>query len=162
VDANVKAIRIALFNMPITSSLRVFGSILILWSATLLFQSGALNIATQLGDLVAFLQYQMLLFMPLLTLSNVYIQYQSAMAGLERMFDVLDTEIEVKELPPNEILELLPLEKEIKFNHITFGYDPKTPVIKDVSLNIPHNQKVAIVGPTGAGKSTLINLLCRF
>lgn len=162
VDANVKAIRIALFNMPITSSLRVFGSILILWSATLLFQSGALNIATQLGDLIAFLQYQMLLFMPLLTLSNVYIQYQSAMAGLERMFDVLDTEIEVKELPPNEIIELLPLEKEIKFDHITFGYDPKTPVIKDVSFNIPHNQKVAIVGPTGAGKSTLINLLCRF
>jgi ATP-binding cassette subfamily B multidrug efflux pump len=162
VDANVKAIRISQFYMPVTSSLRVFGSILILWFATLLYQSGALNVATQLGDLIAFLQYQMLLFMPLLTLSNVYIQYQSAMAGLERMFDVLDTEIEVKELPPNEILELPPLKKEIRFDHVTFGYDPKIPVIKDVSFNIPHNQKVAIVGPTGAGKSTLINLLCRF
>jgi len=162
VDANVKAIRLAQFSMPVNSSLRVFGTILILWSATLLFNTGALDVATQLGDLIAFLQYQMLLFMPLLMLSNVYIQYQSAMAGLERMFDVLDTEIEVKELPANEILELPLLEKEIAFNHVTFGYDPKTPVIRDVSFNIPHNKRVAIVGPTGAGKSTLINLLCRF
>jgi ATP-binding cassette subfamily B multidrug efflux pump len=162
VDANVKAIRLAQFSMPMNSSLRVFGTVLILWSATLLFRSGALDVKTQLGDLVAFLQYQMLLFMPLLTLSNVYIQYQSAMAGLERMCDVLDTDIEVKELSTGEIAELPPLQKEIRFDHVNFGYDSKTTVIRDVSFNIPHNQKVAIVGPTGAGKSTLINLLCRF
>jgi ATP-binding cassette subfamily B multidrug efflux pump len=54
------------------------------------------------------------------------------------------------------------LEQSIVFDHVTFGYDPKVPVIHEVSFDIPRNKKVAIVGPTGAGKSTLINLLCRF
>ncbi|MDQ1280535.1 MAG: ATP-binding cassette, subfamily multidrug efflux pump [Thermoproteota archaeon] len=162
VKSNLNAARISLSSMPVTSSMRILGTVLILWFATTLYQSGVLNVSTQLGILVAFLEYQMQLFMPLMTISQVYIQYQSAMSGLERMFDVLDTDVEVKELPQNEILELPPLEKEILFDHVTFGYDQKVPVIHDVSFNIPYNQKVAIVGPTGAGKSTLINLLCRF
>jgi ABC-type multidrug transport system fused ATPase/permease subunit len=57
---------------------------------------------------------------------------------------------------------LSPLQQEIRFHRVSFGYDPAVPVIRDVSFTIPHNQRVAIVGPTGAGKSTLINLLCRF
>lgn len=162
VKANLHAARLAQGFGPIISSMRVTGTVLILWFAALMYQSGALSITTQLGVLIAFLEYQMQLFFPVMTLSQVYIQYQSAMSALERMFDVLDTEVEVKELPANEILELPTLGKEILFNHVTFGYDPKVPVIRDVSFNIPYNQKVAIVGPTGAGKSTLINLLCRF
>ncbi len=162
VEANLHATRISLSFRPLIDSIRVSGTVVILWFAALLYQSGALSVETQIGVLVAFLEYQIQLFMPIMTISNVYIQYQSAMSALERMFDILDTEVEVKELPPKEVTELLPLEKEIMFNHVTFGYDSKIPVIQDVSFNIPHNQKVAIVGPTGAGKSTLINLLCRF
>ncbi len=104
----------------------------------------------------------MQLFLPIMMLSQVFIQYQAAMSALERMFDILDTEIEVKELPPGEAIELPPIGKEILFDHVTFGYDRNVPVIRNVTFNIPHDQKVAIVGPTGAGKSTLINLLCRF
>lgn len=162
VEANLHATRVSVSYMPIASSTRILGTVLILWFAALLYRSGTLSVSTQIGVLVAFLEYQMQLFLPIMTISSVYMQYQAAMAALERMFDVLDTDVEVKELPPNEIKELPPLEKEIRFDHVTFGYDPRVPVIHDVSFNIPYNQKVAIVGPTGAGKSTLINLLCRF
>lgn len=137
VKANLHAARISLSSMPVVGSMRILGTVLILWFATLLYQSGVLSVTTQLGILVAFLEYQMQLFMPLMTVSQAYIQYQSAMSGLERMFDVLDTDVEVKELPPNEILELPPLEKEIQFDHVTFGYDQKVPVIHAVSFNIP-------------------------
>lgn len=162
VDANLYASRISLSYMPAISSIRILGTILILWFGVLLYQTGALSVTTQIGVLVAFLEYQMLLFFPLMTISQLYTQYQMAMAALERMFDILDTQVEVKELPPNEIVELPPLKEGIIFNHVTFGYDPKVPVIRDVSFDIANNEKVAIVGPTGAGKSTLINLLCRF
>jgi ATP-binding cassette subfamily B protein len=112
--------------------------------------------------MVAFLEYQMLIFQPLMNISNVYAQYQSAMSGVERMFDVLDTDVEVKELPPEERRELKGINDRIRFEKVSFGYDPAVPVIRNVSFTIGNNQKVAIVGPTGAGKSTLINLLCRF
>lgn len=160
VDANLYASRVSLTYMPAIETMRVFGIVLILWFATFLFR--AMNVTTQQGVLVAFLEYQALLFMPMMTLSRIYVQYQQAMSALERMFDVIDTQVEVKELPTGEALELQPLQDEIHFNNVTFGYNPKVPVIKSVSFNIPHNRKVAIVGPTGAGKSTLINLLCRF
>ena len=162
VEANLYASKISLSYMPAISSIRVLGTILILWFAALLYQNNLLSVTTQIGVLVAFLEYQMLLFFPLMTISQLYTQYQMAIAALERMFDILDTQVEVKELPPNEIVELPPLKEGIIFNHGTFGYDPKVPVIRDVSFDIANNEKVAIVGPTGAGKSTLINLLCRF
>ena len=162
VNANVHATKISVVRMPLVGTMRILGTILILWFGTSLYQSGALSSITQLGIIIAFLEYQMQLFFPIMTLSNIYVQYQAAMSALERMYDILDTDVEVKELPPNEIIELQPLRKEIKFDKVTFGYDPNVQVIRDVSFNIPKNHKVAIVGPTGAGKSTLINLLCRF
>ncbi len=162
VQANLRASRVSLSYMPAISSLRVLGTVLVLFSGAALYQTGVLSVYTQLGVLVAFLEYQMLLFFPLMTLSQFYTQYQAAMSAMERMFDILDTQVEVKELPPDEAIELLPLRDKIVFDKITFGYDPKMPVIHDVSFEIPRNKRVAIVGPTGAGKSTLINLLCRF
>ena len=162
VKANIQAAKISFGFRPAIDTMRVVGTVLILWFATIQYQSGALLVKTQLGVLVAFLEYQMQLFLPIMMLSQVFIQYQAAMAALERMFDILDTDVEVGELPSGKAVELPPLEKEIRFDHVTFGYDPNVPVIRNVTFNIPHNQRVAIVGPTGAGKSTLINLLCRF
>ena len=162
VDSNLYASRVSLSYMPAVSSLRILGTVLVLFFGAGLYQSGILSADTQLGVLIAFLEYQMLLFFPLMTLSQFYTQYQAAMSALERMFDVLDTQVEVKELPPNEVHALSPLEDKIVFDRVTFGYDSKVPVIHDVSFDIPRNKRVAIVGPTGAGKSTLINLLCRF
>jgi ATP-binding cassette subfamily B protein len=162
VEANLHASRISLGYMPAMSSLRVFGTILILWFASIFFQTHVLNVETQLGVLVAFLEYQMLIFAPLADISQLYTQYHSAMSAVERMFEVLDTSVEVKELPARECVELPGLQDEIRFDHVSFGYNRDVPVIKDVCFNVGNNQKVALVGPTGAGKSTLINLLCRF
>lgn len=162
VEANINAVKISTSYMPVVSSLRIFGTILIFFFGVALYQTGVLSSVTQLGIMVAFLEYQMLIFQPLMSISNVYAQYQSAMSGVERMYDVIDTDIEVKELPPNECYELGGVGNQICFDKVSFGYDPAVPVIKNVSFNIGSNQKIAIVGPTGAGKSTLINLLCRF
>jgi ABC-type multidrug transport system fused ATPase/permease subunit len=162
VRANVGAVKISTSYMPVVSSLRILGTILILLFGVALYQTGILSSITQVGVMVAFLEYQMLIFQPLMNISNVYAQYQSAMSGVERMFDVLDTDVEVKELPPEERRELKGINDRIRFEKVSFGYDPAVPVIRNVSFTIGSNQKVAIVGPTGAGKSTLINLLCRF
>jgi ATP-binding cassette subfamily B protein len=162
VRANVGAVKISTSYMPVVSSLRILGTILIFLFGIALYQTGILSSTTQVGVMVAFLEYQMLIFQPLMNISNVYAQYQSAMSGVERMFDVLDTDVEVKELPPEERRELKGINDRIRFEKVSFGYDPAVPVIRNVSFTIGSNQKVAIVGPTGAGKSTLINLLCRF
>jgi len=114
-----------------------------------------------IGTLVAFIEYQFSYFMPLMDLVAVYDQYQSAMAAVERMFDLIDTTEEVKELPTGEALDLGTIET-VGFENVTFGYDPKIPVVRNVSFFLDNSKKLAIVGPTGAGKSTIINLLARF
>jgi ATP-binding cassette subfamily B protein len=114
-----------------------------------------------IGTLVAFIEYQFSYFMPLIDLINVYDQYQSALAAIERMFDLIDTSLEVKELPAEES-EVIETINSVAFENVTFGYDPKIPVINNISFTLEASKKLAIVGPTGAGKSTMINLLTRF
>ena len=101
-------------------------------------------------------------YTPLRSLARIYDLYTSSLASSERIFSLQDTTPEVKELPEESRVELAPFEREIRFENVSFGYDPKSPVIKNVSLSIKRNEKIAIVGSTGSGKSTLINLLCRF
>jgi ATP-binding cassette subfamily B protein len=83
------------------------------------------------------------------------------MAAIERMFDVVDTNPEVKELSADKAVKIRKIE-DVKFEKVTFGYDPKIIVVKNVDFDINATNKLAIVGPTGAGKSTIINLLARF
>jgi ATP-binding cassette subfamily B multidrug efflux pump len=114
-----------------------------------------------LGTIVAFIEYQFLYFMPLMDLVVVYDQYQSAMAATERMFDLIDTTIEVKDPPRDKTVEIDTI-NTVRFENVTFGYDPSIPVVKNVSFTLEGSKKLAIVGATGAGKSTMINLLARF
>ncbi len=83
------------------------------------------------------------------------------MSALERIYDVIDTKVDVTDPPPDKAIEIETI-NEVKFENVTFGYDPKTPVIHDINLHLEGSKKLAIVGPTGAGKSTIINLLERF
>jgi ATP-binding cassette subfamily B protein len=110
---------------------------------------------------VAFIEYQFQYFMPLMDLVVVYDQYHSAMAAIERMFDLVDTKVEVEELPAEKASEI-GIIANVRFENVTFGYDPNMPVVKNVSFTLDDSKKLAIVGPTGAGKSTMINLLARF
>ena len=112
------------------------------------------------GQLVTFLNYVNQYTKPFNDISSVLAELQSALACAERLYSVLDQE-EVKESGKKDLQEEA-VEGTVQFDHISFGYRPNQPLIKDLSISIPPASKVAIVGPTGAGKSTLINLLMRF
>ncbi len=157
VKANLRALRISATYQPLVMLTRVVGTALILWFGSTMALSGEIT----LGTLVAFIEYQFLYFMPVIDLVVVYDQYQSAMAAIERMFDLIDTKVEVEDPPADRAVEVKTID-DVRFENVTFGYDQNIPVIKDVSFTLEEAKKLAIVGPTGAGKSTLINLLARF
>lgn len=112
------------------------------------------------GQLVTFLNYVNQYTKPFNDISSVLAELQSALACAERHYSVLDQE-EVKESGKKDLQEEA-VEGAVQFDHVSFGYRSDQPLIKDLSISIPPASKVAIVGPTGAGKSTMINLLMRF
>ena len=112
------------------------------------------------GQLVTFLNYVNQYTKPFNDISSVLAELQSALACAERLYSVLDQE-EVKESGKRDLQEEA-VDGAVQFEHVSFGYRPDQTLIKDLSISIPPASKVAIVGPTGAGKSTLINLLMRF
>ena len=112
------------------------------------------------GQLVTFLNYVNQYTKPFNDISSVLAELQSALACAERLYNVLDQE-EVRESGKRD-LKGEAVQGAVQFDHVSFGYRPDQPLIKDLSISIPPASKVAIVGPTGAGKSTLINLLMRF
>jgi ATP-binding cassette subfamily B protein len=157
VDANLRAMKVSTLYSPTVMLMRIIGTALILWYGALMIRTGELTI----GTLVAFIEYQFAYFTPLIDLTTVYDQYQSAMAGLERMFDLTETKVEVTNPQVEEEIKV-PTIETLAFDNVTFGYDPANPVIHGISFKLEKNKRLAIVGPTGAGKSTIINLLTRF
>ncbi|MFB0543401.1 MAG: ABC transporter ATP-binding protein, partial [Candidatus Bathyarchaeia archaeon] len=137
---------------------QVVGTVALLWYGAIQIVNGNVTF----GTFVAFQQLLMSFFRPLMTIANFYNDFQSAMAGGERVFELLDTEEEAKEAPEAERMELKEVKGEIIYDHVNFEYDPGIPVLKDINLVIHPNEKVALVGPTGAGKTTMTKLLVRF
>lgn len=112
------------------------------------------------GNLQALIQYVMQINQPIQMLTQLSGVLQSALAASQRVFDFLAEENEIQE----EVTGRLPgkVTGEVEFEHVRFGYDPEKPLMNDISFKVKPGQTVAIVGPTGAGKTTLINLLMRF
>jgi ATP-binding cassette subfamily B multidrug efflux pump len=113
-----------------------------------------------IGTIAAFITYSRRFAEPLRQLGNLYNQVQGALAGAERIFEVLDTAPDQND-PPGAI-ELSSVTGEVELDHVTFSYVPGVPVLEDVSLRARPGQRIALVGHTGAGKTTLVNLLSRF
>ena len=157
IKANIHALRVSSIYQPFVLLTRVIGTALILWFGSLMVVSGEITI----GTIIAFIEYQFQYFMPLMDLVVVYDQYQSAMAAIERMFDIIDTEVEVQDPTEDEAVKIKTI-NDVVFENVSFGYDPNIHVVKNVSFTLEDSKKLAIVGPTGAGKSTVINLLARF
>jgi ATP-binding cassette, subfamily B, multidrug efflux pump len=124
---------------------------------------GGLRVATgaiSLGDVQAFIQYSRQFSQPITTVASMANLLQSGIASAERVFQLLDAEEQEPDPVPAKRPD--PVRGAVSFDHVSFRYDPERPLIEDLSLSAEPGQTVAIVGPTGAGKTTLVNLLMRF
>jgi len=123
-------------------------------------ESAGLSGGVSIGLLTAFILYSQRFFDPLHQITQVYSLLQSALAGAERLFELMDTKPEIVEKPG--ALPLANIRGAVVFDHVSFAYEQGKPVLEDISFEAHPGQVVAIVGPTGAGKTTLVNLLSRF
>ncbi|HLU23351.1 MAG TPA: ABC transporter ATP-binding protein [Bacillaceae bacterium] len=119
-----------------------------------------LNRTIQVGDVQAFIQYTQQLSQPMAQAAGIANMIQTALASAERVFALLDEEEEREEIPAQ--VDVNSFKGKITFDHVRFGYEKDKPVIKDLNLEVEPGQTIAIVGPTGAGKTTIINLLMKF
>jgi ATP-binding cassette subfamily B multidrug efflux pump len=156
-QANIRSVLIFAIFIPSVNLLAAIGTAALLWGGG----NGVLANWASLGMLVAFIQYLERAFQPIRNLAERYTVLQSAMASAERIFAVLDTEAEVRD-PVHPRSLPTPVRGEIELRNVVFGYHPNEPVLRGINLHIPAGQSVAIVGATGAGKSSLVGLLARF
>lgn len=113
-----------------------------------------------IGVIAAFLAYINRFFQPMQKLSNLINEMSRAMASCERIFEIMDEPVEILDDPQS--LEGHKIKGDIRFDHVRFHYKEDEPVLEDIHLKVSAGQTIAIVGPTGAGKSTMVNLICRF
>ena len=154
--AGVYANSYALLLMPITNVLGNFFVIVLAGFGGWLALQGLVSV----GIIATFISYGQRFIQPLRQLANMYNSIQAALAGAERVFEIIDTQPEVQDAPDATPLDAL--RGDVCFEQVHFGYRRDTPVIKGMSLEARSGQMVALVGPTGAGKTTIINLLTRF
>jgi ABC-type multidrug transport system fused ATPase/permease subunit len=155
-DANVTAVKLEAVMMPMINILTgaSFAIVLIVGG----FQ--VLDGAMQIGFLMGFLMYVQRFFDPILELSMQYTELQRAMASGARIFELLDVQPEIQDSP--DAIDLPPIMGEIRFENVSFGYEPGKEVLHDINLSVKPGETVAIVGQTGSGKSSLVSLIARF
>ena len=146
----------ALLLMPLTNQL---GNLFVIAIAGLGGWLALKGLAT-VGTIVTFITYGRSFINPLRQLANMYNSIQAALAGAERVFEILDAPAEVDEAPGSAGLEQVA--GHVRFEKVSFSYVEGTPIIKDMTLEARPGETVALVGPTGAGKTTIVNLLTRF
>lgn len=143
-----------------------FGSVIDLsWGVgcILLYFTGIVVLGVEhvsVGTFIAFGTYLNMFWQPIHNLSNFYNQLVTNIAGAERIFEILDTPPAIADA--EGVIEMPPIRGEVTFDNVTFSYDDKVKVLDDVSFRIKEGETIALVGPTGAGKSTIVNLISRF
>jgi ATP-binding cassette subfamily B protein/subfamily B ATP-binding cassette protein MsbA len=133
------------------------GTVLVLWYGSGEVERGTLTI----GELVMFLSYLALFYVPVNQIHSVNHMLQHALAGSERVFEILDAQPDVQDRP-GVVAPAKRLEGRVRFDKVTFGYQPDVPVLQGLTLDVHRGERIALVGPSGAGKSTLLKLLMRF
>jgi len=155
-DAGWKAQYASGLIMPLMRFVGNIGYVLVAVAGGVMATEGLITI----GDVQAFIQYSSQFTQPITQLANIANVIQSAIASAERVFELLDEEEQVPET--THPLTIKNPKGRVKFDHIHFGYKPDEILMEDINLDVSPGQMIAIVGPTGAGKTTLVNLLMRF
>ncbi|HIK41528.1 MAG TPA: ABC transporter ATP-binding protein [Thermoleptolyngbya sp. M55_K2018_002] len=154
--ANVQAVAVTSAFLPSIDFLNTLATAGVMAYGGYLAVTGAMSV----GVVTAFLLYVQQFFRPIQILSQFYTQAQSGLAGLDRIFLLLDEPVTLQDAP--NATEMPPIRGEVRFESVSFGYTENQRVLQEVSLVAEPGQMVALVGPTGAGKSTIINLILRF
>ena len=155
-SANLKSIFYFSLFHPLIEVMASLATAVIIWYGGGQIVQGALSF----GVLVAFIRYAERIFWPIRELSEKYTIFQNAMASSERIFQLLDTQPAIVSVVPKSGSETL--KGEIEFRNVWLAYNDDNYVLRDVSFKVKPGEKVALVGHTGAGKTSIINLLCRF
>ncbi|WP_448534840.1 ABC transporter ATP-binding protein [Pseudothermotoga sp.] len=155
-DASHKAQFLSGMIMPLMRFIGNLGYVIVSVVGGILVTRRAITI----GDVQAFIQYSQQFTQPIVQISNIVNLIQSTIAAAERVFEVLDEEEEKPEKP--DALRIEKVKGDVKFENVHFSYVPEKPLIEDLNIEVFSGQRIAIVGPTGAGKTTLVNLLMRF
>lgn len=161
-DANIRAVAITSGLQPILNLLSIIGQAAIIGVGSIWAIRGTevLGYPVTIGLMVAFLVYLLRIYEPVRIIGQLWAQLQSALAGAERMFQLIDTEPDLQDAA--HAIELPPIAGRIVFEDVHFSYNPAEPVLQGIDFTLEPGQTVAIVGPTGAGKTSIINLIARF
>ncbi len=145
--------------LPTIQTISALSLAVVMWRGGVMISSPVVGSLT-VGGLQAFISYIMMILWPIQDLARVYAEMQNAVASSERVFGLLETKPAIQDKPVTTPVDSLL--GEVVFDNVSFHYEDGEPVIRDLSFSIPAGQNIALVGPTGGGKTTIVNLLCRF
>ncbi|HET6474607.1 MAG TPA: ABC transporter ATP-binding protein [Thermoleophilia bacterium] len=155
-DANMRTVVQSGVYFPFVELISACAVVIVIWYGGALVAGNAIEV----GVLVGFIGYLNSFFDPLQQLSQLYNTFQASMAAVQKIYKVLDTDPDMLDAP--DAVDLPDVHGSVELKDVTFGYDADKPVLRDIELTIPAGKTVALVGATGAGKSTVIKLLARF
>ncbi len=155
-DSFMAAVKYADAFGPVVTVSWTVGVVAMFFTAVVILKMGI----NETGTIIAFGTYISMFWNPIMNLSNLFNQLTTNISGAERIFDILDTKPDIND--GNESGKLPKICGGVEFSHVDFAYDNDADVLHDVSFKVKPGEMIALVGPTGAGKSTIVNLICRF
>ncbi len=155
-QASFRAAWLSALFLPIVQIVGATALGVIIWYGGRQIQLGAMTI----GSLQAFISYLAFMLFPINELARVYAEMQNSVASAERIFSLIDAEPEIVDRP--DAVEAKTVRGDIRFDHVDFYYEENKPVLTNFDLTVKQGETIALVGPTGGGKSTIVNLVCRF